>query len=86
MYFKDTAVCDLSVEVGPCRESLPRYHFDERSGICVGFVYGGCGGNGNNFVSQEACESLCGADSTEGSTELRNIGEWKHESLVTSPT
>ncbi|XP_035289109.1 amyloid-like protein 2 isoform X2 [Anguilla anguilla] len=54
-----TAVCSLEAETGPCRASMPRWHFDGRQGRCVRFVYGGCAGNRNNFDSEEYCMAVC---------------------------
>ncbi|XP_061547737.1 amyloid beta (A4) precursor protein a [Phycodurus eques] len=52
-------VCWASAETGPCRAMLPRWYFDRREGRCVQFIYGGCGGNRNNFESEEYCRSVC---------------------------
>uniref|UniRef100_A0A3P8VCL7 Amyloid beta (A4) precursor-like protein 2 n=2 Tax=Cynoglossus semilaevis TaxID=244447 RepID=A0A3P8VCL7_CYNSE len=53
------AVCSLEAETGPCRASMPRWHFDMRHGKCVRFIYGGCAGNRNNFDSEEYCMAVC---------------------------
>uniref|UniRef100_A0AAQ5YDC9 Amyloid beta (A4) precursor-like protein 2 n=1 Tax=Amphiprion ocellaris TaxID=80972 RepID=A0AAQ5YDC9_AMPOC len=53
------AVCTLEAETGPCRASMPRWHFDMSQRKCVRFVYGGCAGNRNNFDSEEYCMALC---------------------------
>uniref|UniRef100_A0A8C6S8Y6 Amyloid beta (A4) precursor-like protein 2 n=1 Tax=Neogobius melanostomus TaxID=47308 RepID=A0A8C6S8Y6_9GOBI len=53
------AVCTLEAETGPCRASMPRWHFDMRQRKCVRFTYGGCAGNRNNFDSEEYCMSVC---------------------------
>ncbi|XP_030622754.1 amyloid beta precursor like protein 2 isoform X1 [Chanos chanos] len=53
------AVCTLEAETGPCRASMPRWHFDMRQGRCLRFIYGGCAGNRNNFDSEEYCMAVC---------------------------
>ncbi|KAK7883028.1 hypothetical protein WMY93_029202 [Mugilogobius chulae] len=53
------AVCTLEAETGPCRASMPRWHFDMSQRKCVRFTYGGCAGNRNNFDSEEYCMSVC---------------------------
>ncbi|XP_058472419.1 amyloid beta (A4) precursor protein a isoform X1 [Solea solea] len=52
-------VCWASAETGPCRAMLPRWYFDREEGRCAQFIYGGCGGNRNNFDSEEYCLSVC---------------------------
>lgn len=58
-------LCALQVEVGPCRGSLPRWAYNVVAGACQQFVWGGCDGNGNNFVSADTCEATCGAIMTD---------------------
>ncbi|XP_076850299.1 amyloid beta precursor like protein 2 isoform X7 [Brachyhypopomus gauderio] len=53
------AVCSLEAETGPCRASMPRWHFHMRQRKCVRFIYGGCAGNRNNFDSEEYCMAVC---------------------------
>ncbi|XP_053729783.1 amyloid-like protein 2 isoform X4 [Synchiropus splendidus] len=53
------AVCSLEAETGPCRASMPRWHFDMSQKKCVRFIYGGCAGNRNNFDSEEYCMAVC---------------------------
>ncbi|XP_052387449.1 amyloid beta precursor like protein 2 isoform X4 [Carassius gibelio] len=53
------AVCSLEAETGPCRASMPRWHFDMQQRKCVHFIYGGCAGNRNNFDSEEYCMAVC---------------------------
>ncbi|KAJ8350968.1 hypothetical protein SKAU_G00260980 [Synaphobranchus kaupii] len=52
-------VCWENAETGPCRAMLPRWYFDREEGHCAPFIYGGCGGNRNNFESEEYCLSVC---------------------------
>jgi hypothetical protein len=51
--------CDLPLEVGPCNAAIPRFHYDPASAKCVEFVYGGCGGNTNNFTTELECATVC---------------------------
>lgn len=52
-------VCWADAETGPCRAMLSRWYFDREEGRCAQFIYGGCGGNRNNFESEEYCMSVC---------------------------
>ncbi|KIH67358.1 Kunitz/Bovine pancreatic trypsin inhibitor domain protein [Ancylostoma duodenale] len=36
-----------------------RFAFDEKSGDCIPFIYGGCGGNRNRFGTKEECRQAC---------------------------
>jgi len=54
-------LCELKAETGMCRGYFPRYHFNKATGRCEKFVYGGCGGNGNNFETIEECQKSCAA-------------------------
>ncbi|KAI2656123.1 Actinia tenebrosa protease inhibitor [Labeo rohita] len=51
--------CRLPSEVGNCRAAFPRFYYDVTNRTCKPFIYGGCGGNANNFNSQEECEASC---------------------------
>uniref|UniRef100_A0AAQ4Q995 Amyloid beta (A4) precursor-like protein 2 n=1 Tax=Gasterosteus aculeatus aculeatus TaxID=481459 RepID=A0AAQ4Q995_GASAC len=63
------AVCALEAETGPCRASMPRWHFDMSQRKCVRFIYGGCAGNRNNFDSEEYCMAVCKRLSKSHQTE-----------------
>jgi hypothetical protein len=54
-----TPRCELPVDPGPCRASVPRWYHDSETGACERFTYGGCAGNDNNFATQAACERAC---------------------------
>lgn len=51
--------CLLAADVGFCDGVCPRFHYVARTGQCESFVYGCCGGNANNFLTQAACEAAC---------------------------
>ncbi|XP_068833123.1 amyloid beta precursor like protein 2 isoform X4 [Capricornis sumatraensis] len=55
------AVCSQEALTGPCRAVVPRWYFDLSKGKCVRFIYGGCGGNRNNFESEDYCMAVCKA-------------------------
>ena len=49
----------MTKEVGICRARIERYYFNSVTGRCEQFIYGGCGGNENNFETLEACNRQC---------------------------
>jgi len=55
----DAGLCSLPKEAGDCDGALPRWWFNAAAGKCEVFIYGGCGGNANNFEAAEACVSAC---------------------------
>ncbi|XP_046545155.1 actinia tenebrosa protease inhibitors-like isoform X1 [Haliotis rubra] len=52
-------VCKLKPVTGRCRAAFRRYFYDPDSERCKKFIYGGCGGNANNFKTKAACEKEC---------------------------
>uniref|UniRef100_F1KQ30 Papilin n=1 Tax=Ascaris suum TaxID=6253 RepID=F1KQ30_ASCSU len=65
-------VCEHEVDAGECKGEFQRFAFDAKLGECRAFVYGGCGGNGNNFASITDCQRKC---HSEGSTLSTNVCE-----------
>lgn len=53
------AVCNLTPEAGSCFAAIPIYVYMANTGKCEEFIYGGCGGNENNFKTKEECENTC---------------------------
>ena len=63
--------CFLPKEAGPCRAATPAWHFDAEKKSCERFTFGGCGGNGNKFASEDACRRACSASApSEPGVEL----------------
>ncbi|XP_008399922.1 amyloid beta (A4) precursor protein b isoform X1 [Poecilia reticulata] len=53
------AVCWARADSGPCHAMLERWYFVPKKGRCAPFLFGGCGGNRNNFNSEEYCLAVC---------------------------
>lgn len=51
--------CTAKAVTGPCRAYFSRWHFDAEKNSCDNFIYGGCWGNKNNYLSKEECMSRC---------------------------
>ncbi|XP_077551052.1 thrombin inhibitor hemalin-like isoform X2 [Haemaphysalis longicornis] len=70
--------CTERPDPGPCYEFLPRFYYDSESGDCRRFIYGGCGGNSNNFEFYEECEETCAAPQVPA-LPLVQAQEYKNE-------
>ncbi|XP_029822616.2 carboxypeptidase inhibitor SmCI [Ixodes scapularis] len=51
--------CKPAAEPGVCDAYMPRWFFNVDTGACERFIYGGCGGNLNNYLSSAECERTC---------------------------
>uniref|UniRef100_A0A8C2FF49 Serine peptidase inhibitor, Kunitz type, 2 n=1 Tax=Cyprinus carpio TaxID=7962 RepID=A0A8C2FF49_CYPCA len=49
--------CLASAQSGLCRAAFRRYYYN--NGTCQLFIYGGCGGNQNNYKTEESCMTTC---------------------------
>ncbi|XP_060598565.1 actinia tenebrosa protease inhibitors-like [Ruditapes philippinarum] len=56
---KRTCGCTAPPQTGRCMAMIPRYYFDQQSGLCYEFMYGGCGANENNFRTEADCLTAC---------------------------
>jgi hypothetical protein len=56
-----STICSLPAVAGDCDGAIPRFFHNAETGFCESFIYGGCGGNENNFETFEACEAACGS-------------------------
>lgn len=57
--YRGVDVCNQPIEAGPCEQFTTRFSYDPETRSCSSFYYGGCEGNGNRFVTQFECESVC---------------------------
>ncbi|KAK2191742.1 hypothetical protein NP493_46g01054 [Ridgeia piscesae] len=58
---KKIDICTLPKETGPCTAYFERWYYDKSDEYCKMFVYGGCQGNKNRFVTEQECRSQCRA-------------------------
>ncbi|KAM7314902.1 hypothetical protein ISCGN_004686 [Ixodes scapularis] len=53
-------ICAMPPKKGPCSDSLvQRWYHNPKSGSCEPFIYGGCGGNVNQFRTEAECRRAC---------------------------
>lgn len=55
--------CSQVKDEGICPGNVPRFYFDQSAQRCLLFSYGGCGGNTNNFLTEDSCIGTCGGPS-----------------------
>ncbi|XP_019853361.1 PREDICTED: uncharacterized protein LOC105313106 isoform X2 [Amphimedon queenslandica] len=65
--------CSLPPLSGPCRGAFPRWFYNSSSGSCELFLYGGCSGNANRFITLQQCIQSCGCGT--GNTALNCSGD-----------
>lgn len=53
-------ICTLKSDKGNCKAMIFRYYYNSDTQKCGEFIYGGCGGNENNFETLDECEYRCG--------------------------
>ena len=51
--------CSFDPKPGKCSMNLTKFYYNIQTRECELFVYSGCGGNGNNFMSILECETRC---------------------------
>lgn len=51
--------CLLPFETGVCKAYYLQYYYNAANGACDPFVWGGCGGNANRFMTLEECQTAC---------------------------
>ncbi|XP_054162133.1 boophilin-H2-like [Oppia nitens] len=51
--------CSSPFKTGQCKASKVRYYCNASTGRCETFIYGGCGGNDNNYKTEDDCYTNC---------------------------
>ncbi|XP_038645132.1 tissue factor pathway inhibitor-like isoform X2 [Scyliorhinus canicula] len=52
-------ICTLKADEGRCKAFSRRYFYNLFTRKCEEFIYGGCGGNENNFETKKQCLAKC---------------------------
>lgn len=58
----DESKCSLPSVDGEqpeCVGYFLRFRYNDKTNDCEEFVYGGCGGNKNNYPDEESCAAAC---------------------------
>ena len=58
-YGKGPGTCSLPPEVGMGRAEIDRFYYDQETGECTEFGWGGMGGNANRFLTSRECLDAC---------------------------
>ncbi|XP_076544630.1 spondin-1 isoform X2 [Osmia lignaria lignaria] len=53
-------ICREPMKEGGCNGNILRAYFNQTVGRCRLFSYSGCGGNRNNFQTEQDCRNVCG--------------------------
>jgi hypothetical protein len=58
-----TGACSGPAEDGApsCTAAFPNWTHDEKTGVCLPIIYGGCGATQNNYSSLAECQTACPA-------------------------
>ncbi|GBN91755.1 hypothetical protein AVEN_62095-1 [Araneus ventricosus] len=51
--------CDGKPDGGVCDAYFPKWYYNMLTGHCYMFIYGGCGGNGNKYDTEQECLDSC---------------------------
>uniref|UniRef100_A0A3Q3X6D8 Tissue factor pathway inhibitor n=1 Tax=Mola mola TaxID=94237 RepID=A0A3Q3X6D8_MOLML len=78
-------LCQDPLDKGKCSASIPRYYYNATTKTCEEFVYSGCGGSNNNFVSRQSCVDVCvrGEKRRSSQGKIRRLRRYrKHHSTL----
>ncbi|XP_062135729.1 male accessory gland serine protease inhibitor [Drosophila sulfurigaster albostrigata] len=56
---QETSMKGMPQDGAACMAFMPSWSYDAAKNACVEFIFGGCGGNDNQFGSRDECEKAC---------------------------
>ncbi|XP_045207153.2 histone-lysine N-methyltransferase, H3 lysine-79 specific-like isoform X2 [Mercenaria mercenaria] len=78
-------ICQLPPDTGRCHARYIRWYYNIHAQECSHFQYGGCEGNGNNFMSKKDCEQTCIATPSIRLYEGGGNSALAQPSIITAP-
>ncbi|XP_078536611.1 tissue factor pathway inhibitor isoform X2 [Lissotriton helveticus] len=63
--FQGRLICQKPIDKGNCKANERRFYYHSYLRKCLPFLYSGCGGNENNFMSKKSCIKTCKKDSVK---------------------
>ena len=76
-------ICILPPEGGICRAVYERFYYNPQYQSCSTFVFGGCRGNQNNFLTNEDCMQSC---SSVRASVNNLLSSHQHQTTTVKPT
>ncbi|KAE9421576.1 hypothetical protein Angca_004728, partial [Angiostrongylus cantonensis] len=73
---KNAALCSYDPEWGSCNQLRYMWFYNQSSGRCDQFLYGGCGGNPNKFDTFEICQQTCELTGIDPCMQPLDRGSW----------
>ncbi|KAH8413134.1 hypothetical protein KR009_008198 [Drosophila setifemur] len=59
MCSQQPSMAGMAQDSAACMAYMPAWTYDASKNSCSEFVFGGCGGNSNQFSSKNECEKAC---------------------------
>ncbi|XP_017277888.1 tissue factor pathway inhibitor 2 isoform X2 [Kryptolebias marmoratus] len=77
-------LCLDPLDKGKCSASITRYYYNTATKKCEEFVYTGCGGSNNNFVSRQSCTDVCVKGKKQHTTQrkIRRPRRNRHKAIT----
>ncbi|KAL1444039.1 hypothetical protein MTO96_045703 [Rhipicephalus appendiculatus] len=65
-------ICNKRPDPGKCEPTYPAWYYDSNNGFCKLFLYSGCGGNSNRFLTELAKRHSVSAASFQGQCDVKS--------------